>query len=136
MDRLNHEQLWAPWRLGYIQGDRGASAERTAELLPGADPACFICRAVVDTDDRANLVVARGRHTLAILNRYPYNNGHLMVASREHLGRLDQLAAEVHLETVETIARLIAIVERSMNADGFNVGLNLGHVAGAGVPGH
>jgi ATP adenylyltransferase len=133
---LNHEQLWAPWRLGYIQGERRTPADRPLDLLPGADPACFICRAAADTEDRANLVVERGRQTLVILNLYPYNNGHLLVACREHLGRLDQLTAEFHTEAVQTIARLIEVLERTMNAEGFNVGLNLGRVAGAGVPGH
>jgi ATP adenylyltransferase len=133
---LSHEQLWAPWRLRYIQGERGAAPDRPLELLPGADRSCFICRSVADSNDRANLVVDRGRYTLAILNRYPYNNGHLLVAGREHRARLDQLAAEVHLEAVRTIARLVTVLERTLRAEGFNVGLNLGTVAGAGVPGH
>jgi ATP adenylyltransferase len=133
---LSHEQLWAPWRLPYIQGDRRAQPEQDLELLPGGDRSCFICRSVADTADRANLVVERGRHTLVILNRYPYNNGHLLVAGREHLGRLDELAAEVHLEAVQTIARVVAVMEQTLNAEGFNVGLNLGRAAGAGVPGH
>jgi len=133
---LNHEQLWAPWRLGYIQSERGTPADRPPELLPGGDATCFICRAVADTADRSNLVVERGRQSLVILNRYPYNNGHLLVAGREHLGRLDQLTAEFHTEAIQTIARLIAVLERAMKAEGFNVGLNLGRVAGAGVPGH
>jgi ATP adenylyltransferase len=133
---LNHEQLWAPWRLGYIQGDRGAAAEGQLNFLPGADPGCFLCRAAADTADRDNLVVERGRRSLVILNRYPYNNGHLLVACLEHRGRFDELDAEVHAEIFEMIARLISLLERSMNAEGFNVGLNLGRVAGAGVPGH
>jgi ATP adenylyltransferase len=133
---LNHERLWAPWRLGYIQGVRDAPADPPLEFLPGADPGCFICRAAADTADRDNLVVERGRQTLVILNRYPYNNGHLLVACREHVGQLDQLDDQVHLEAVQTITRLIRVVQRAMNAEGFNVGLNLGRVAGAGVPGH
>lgn len=135
MPRLNHERLWAPWRLGYIQGERPAPAKDLA-LPAGADPACFLCRGAADRADRENLVVYRGRFSLAILNRYPYNNGHVLVAPREHLPRLDQLSAETHAEMIETISKLVAAIERTMNAAGFNVGLNLGRAAGAGVPGH
>lgn len=134
---MNHEQLWAPWRLGYVKGDRAAAGEaENLAFLDGADPACFLCRAVADARDRENLVVARGRETIAVLNRYPYNNGHLLVACQRHLGGLDELPPQANLEAIETIARLTTLVKRLMNADGFNVGLNLGKVAGAGVPGH
>lgn len=134
---LRYEQLWAPWRLGYIKGQRPASDSLPYVKLPeGADPDCFLCRAGAGTADRENLVVARGEHTLVILNRFPYNNGHLLVASRRHCGRLEQLSDAVHLEAARTIARMVQVLEQSMNADGFNVGLNLGRVAGAGVPGH
>jgi ATP adenylyltransferase len=132
---LNHEQLWAPWRLGYVKGERPAPANILA-LPPGADPACFLCRDVADAADRENLVVYRGRHSLAILNRYPYNNGHMLVAPREHLARLDQLSAETHAEAIAMISKLVTVIEQTMNAEGFNVGLNLGRAAGAGVPGH
>lgn len=132
---MNHEQLWAPWRLGYVKGDRPV-AERPVALPPGADAGCFMCRSAADTSDRENLVVYRGRHALAILNRYPYNNGHVLVAPREHLARLDQLPAETHAEISAMITEIVRIIERTMNAQGFNIGLNLGHVAGAGVPGH
>jgi len=132
---LNHEQLWAPWRLGYVKGDRPV-AERPVALPPGADPGCFMCRSVADTSDRENLVVYRGRHAVAILNRYPYNNGHVLVAPREHLARLDQLPPETHAEMSAIISESVRIIERTMNAEGFNIGLNLGRMAGAGVPGH
>ena len=133
--RLNHEQLWAPWRLGYIKGERPIDAKPLA-LLPGGDPSCFMCRAAADSTDRDNLVVFRGRHTLAILNRYPYNNGHLLVAPQLHQARLDQLARETHAEAMQILSASVGVIERAMNAEGFNIGLNLGRVAGAGVPGH
>ena len=83
---MSHDRLWAPWRLGYIQGtEPPAAAEREIAWLPGAEPNCFLCRGAADRDDRANLVVARGEHTLVVLNRYPYNNGHLLVAPLVHL---------------------------------------------------
>jgi ATP adenylyltransferase len=134
---LSHEQLWAPWRLGYIKGDKAESeaAPRHA-LLPGGDPACFLCRAVTDDRDRENLVVLRTSHTVTMLNRYPYNNGHLLVAPLGHQARMDELTEPTHLDAMKVVTRLIGLLERLMNSEGFNVGLNLGRVAGAGVPGH
>jgi ATP adenylyltransferase len=91
---VRYEQLWAPWRLGYIQGDDSAPAASQAEpvWLPAADHNCFICRdAATPADDRRNFVVARGSKSIVILNRYPYNNGHLLVAPLTHKARLDQL---------------------------------------------
>ena len=73
---------------------------------------------------------------MVVLNRYPYGSGHLLVAPRLHKGRLDELTDDEHLEAVQTLARLTSVMERLMTCDGFNVGLNLGKVAGAGVPGH
>ncbi len=134
---MAHDRLWAPWRLGYIQA--GAAAERAPREIPwlaGADQNCFLCRAAADSDDRANLVVARGRHTFVVLNRFPYNNGHLMVCPLEHRAALDQVTAEMQAELSGTITRLVGVLSRAMQAEGFNIGLNLGRAAGAGVPGH
>jgi ATP adenylyltransferase len=135
---LSTDRLWAPWRLGYIQGKDPAAtdAARDVAWLPGADPKCFLCLAAADNDERANLVVARGDHTIVMLNRYPYNNGHLLVAPRLHLPTLDKLAPELQLELMQTITRYVDLLAQRMNAEGFNIGLNLGRVAGAGVPGH
>jgi len=135
---LNFEQLWAPWRLSYIKQDRDVEAPSRAPLafLPGADPNCFLCRATVDAADRENLVVHRGERSITILNRYPYNNGHLLVAPKSHHAELGALEAADHLEIMEVIARMIETLRHTTNPDGFNVGLNLGRVAGAGLPGH
>ena len=134
---MNREQLWAPWRLGYVKGERAAERETTdLPFLPDADPGCFICRAVADTHDRENLVVSRGLETVVILNRYPYNNGHLLVACQRHLGWLHELPSQTTLEVMETVTQMTTLLSRLMNPHGFNIGLNLGKVAGAGVPGH
>jgi ATP adenylyltransferase len=82
------------------------------------------------------LVVHRSERTIAVLNRYPYNNGHMLVAPRSHRGRLDELSAEEQLGLAATIAHMVGLLEQVLRADGFNVGLNLGRVAGAGLPGH
>lgn len=135
---LKHEQLWAPWRLAYITGEIDKKKPVTADLplLPGADPQCFICRAVADANDRQNLLVQRGANIVTVLNRYPYNNGHLLVAPRLHKGRLDELTTDEQAETMAAITRLVGLLSQELNAEGFNVGLNLGRVAGAGLPGH
>lgn len=132
------DRLWAPWRLAYIKGDvdEPQPAPKPLHLLPGADPECFICRAVADDADRENLLVERGAEAVVILNRFPYNNGHLLVAPKLHQGELGQLADSQHLECAQLLARYVDKLRRLLNAEGFNVGLNLGRLAGAGVPGH
>ena len=135
---MNQQQLWAPWRLGYIKGDEAPPAVPTAEpqWLPRADPGCFICRAIAENRDRDNLLVHRGAEAVAILNRYPYNNGHLLIAPRLHKGRLDELTPAEQLAGQQLITRFVELLERLINAEGFNIGLNLGRLAGAGLPGH
>jgi ATP adenylyltransferase len=134
---LNNEQLWAPWRLGYIKGNEPPAAPADSlAWLPGAERDCFLCRDAVENSDRHNLVVQRGPRTMTVLNRYPYNNGHLLVAPLRHVGRLPDLSADEHLECMQSVTRLVTVLEQTIQAEGFNVGLNLGRVAGAGVPGH
>ena len=136
---MSNEQLWAPWRLEYIAGGKekeGVQPCGPRDLLPGGDKECFLCRAMPAGDDRQRLVVERGEHTTVLLNRYPYNNGHLLIAPMRHLARLDELGREVELELSQTITRMVGVLERVMHPQGFNIGLNLGHAAGAGVPGH
>ncbi len=121
------EQLWAPWRLAYVAPDRDA---------PPKDDGCFICRGLAASDDRRNLIVLRTPRGVVLLNRYPYNAGHLLIAPRAHKGRLDELDAEETLEVMEALRRMVGVLEGLMHPDGYNVGLNLGGAAGAGLPGH
>jgi ATP adenylyltransferase len=131
------EQLWAPWRLAYIQGEEaGTQSKKPLSLLPGGDAECFICRAIADDDDRGNLVVAREAESVVLLNRYPYNNGHLLIAPLRHKPGFEDLSDAEHLACGKTIGQMIGRLARLMRPDGFNVGLNLGRVAGAGLPGH
>ncbi len=133
---MTYEQLWAPWRLAYIQGDKPEIEPERLEFLPGADPDCFLCQGASSTRDRQRLVVFRSRNSLTILNRYPYNNGHLLVCPKLHRARLDQLTPDEHLDLSQCLGRMVALLEKTLKAEGFNIGLNLGHVAGAGLPGH
>jgi ATP adenylyltransferase len=120
------DHLWAPWRLSYVA---------TAKAPTTEDP-CFICRGLAGDDDRTNLIALRTPGSVVVLNRFPYNNGHLLVAPRAHKGRLDELTPDELLETMETLRRMVRVLDGLMRPDGYNVGLNLGHAAGAGLPGH
>ena len=134
---MSREQLWAPWRIGYIAGQaRDDDPQPELSWLAGASPECFLCRAAVEPDPRRTLTAWRGPAAMVVLNRYPYANGHLLIAPQLHKARLDQLSSDEHLEIMQAISRLTSTLERLMNCDGFNIGLNLGKVAGAGVPGH
>ena len=136
---MSMDRIWAPWRLAYVQGETegGEAPAEACSYLPGADPECFLCQAVADTThDRGRLVVARNRHCLTVLNRYPYNNGHLLVAPCAHRARLEELAPEEHAAMMQELTRWVGVLERLLKADGINVGLNLGRAAGAGLPGH
>lgn len=121
------DQLWAPWRMAYITKSAAA---------PAKDDGCFICRGLAEANDRQNLIVRRDPQSVVVLNRFPYNNGHVLVAPTAHMGRLDELTTEVVLELQTTLSQLVTVYERLMKPEGFNVGLNLGRVAGAGLPGH
>jgi ATP adenylyltransferase len=123
------DHLWAPWRLAYV-------APQPQPNPPPTGEDCFLCRGLAETNDRQNLIVLRTARSVVVLNRYPYNNGHLLVAPLAHKGRLDELTSEELLETGETLRRMVAVLEALIRPDGFNVGLNLGRVAGAGLPGH
>jgi ATP adenylyltransferase len=118
------DRLWAPWRLDY------AAAPKSP-----ADDGCFVCRAA-EANDGAHLVVSRTDLAVTILNRYPYNNGHLLVCPRAHKADPHELTDAETLELQRTMERLMAALRRTIRPDGFNVGLNLGRAAGAGVPGH
>ena len=124
------DHLWAPWRLSYV-----AAAKPVAPPTPGAAD-CFLCRGVADSADRANLIVRRTPLSVVVLNKFPYNNGHLLVAPLAHKARLDELTADELLDQQLTLRTMCAALERLMSPEGFNVGLNLGAAAGAGLPGH
>jgi ATP adenylyltransferase len=140
---MNFERLWAPWRLEYVSGSESDSGPQPdpIEWFAGANRVCFLCRAAADYGDatevdRRLLVADRRQHTLVVLNRYPYNNGHVLVAPRRHVGELSDLTREEHIECMERLGRLTHVYRELLQAEGFNVGLNLGRVAGAGLPGH
>ena len=112
--------LWAPWRLDYIK-----STDR--------DEDCFLCRYrdADPSEDAHNLVIGRGERTICLLNRFPYNNGHLLVAPLEHVGDLEDVSVDVLAECMSELKRWTGRLRERMSPDGFNIGLNVGQVAGA-----
>jgi ATP adenylyltransferase len=120
------EQLWAPWRLAYV-----ANARPT-----GGEERCFLCAGLAASDDRTNLIALRLPLSAVVLNRFPYNNGHLLIAPRAHKGRLTDLTDDELLELQHALQRLVLVLDDVLRPDGYNIGLNLGRVAGAGLPGH
>jgi ATP adenylyltransferase len=120
------DHLWAPWRLSYV----------AAAKAPAADDPCFICKGLSEEDDRRNLIPLRTPLSVVVLNRFPYNNGHLLVAPRAHKASLHDLSPDEILDTQETLRRMVKLLDRLMHPEGYNIGVNLGHAAGAGLPGH
>ena len=97
---------------------------------------CFLCKASKDQRDDVNLVVHRGNRCFVILNRYPYNNGHIMVAPYKHTGKISDLDDDELMEMMQLLKLSIEVLEKEYRPDGFNVGLNLGRAAGAGLEDH
>jgi ATP adenylyltransferase len=117
-------RLWAPWRYPYLR-----HAGRTS--------GCIFCFAALDdAARRARLVLHVGRHAFVMLNAYPYNNGHVMVAPRRHLASPEMLKRGELTELNELVTRSIVLLRKGLSPDGFNIGANLGRIAGAGFADH
>jgi len=125
---MENRSLSAPWRMEYI---------RTLENPDG--DACFIClaaAAATDEERRKRLVLWCSEQCVAMINRYPYANGHLLVAPRAHKAELELLSDAEHLDMQKQTTAAVALLKRTVSAQGFNLGINVGRCAGAGLPGH
>ena len=116
------KNLWAPWRKEFI--------------LSKKEENCFFCEAIKDNQDRKNLVLYRGKECFCILNKYPYNNGHLMIAPKMHKDDLSKLNDSEMLELLTLSRDVKNILAKKLKPEGFNLGINFGKVAGAGVEDH
>ena len=105
------ERLWAPWRMDYILGEK--------------DKGCVFCTAAKEKEDQKNLIVARGKHCFVILNKYPYNNGHLMVTPYRHVSDLIELEEPELLELMKLTQQATKVMKKTMYAGGFNVGIRI-----------
>ncbi|MDA7978440.1 MAG: HIT domain-containing protein [Pirellulales bacterium] len=139
---MANERIWAPWRLSYVKGEATGDPPvelEAGQLLPGGVADCFLCCAAADDSKagaRARHIVQKTELAVCVLNRYPYNNGHLLVSPRRHVALLQDLTADETVELQRLLCGWVRIYEQHLNAEGFNIGLNLGSAAGAGVPGH
>ena len=123
-DRIRN--IWAPWRMEYIES-----------LDAAGESGCFLCDSFGDCDgDEGNLVLWRGRRCLTVLNRFPYTGGHALVAPNEHVPDMAALDGAAMLEMMEMVRDLQSVMTEALGAQGFNVGINVGRCAGAGLPGH
>jgi ATP adenylyltransferase len=116
------QRLWAPWRLDYIRGPKPEE--------------CIFCTKPAEGDDEAALIVARGERCFVMLNAFPYNSGHLMVAPFEHVPSIEDLDETVLLELMRVTGRSLEALRAVYGPEGFNMGINQGKVAGAGVEDH
>ena len=116
------EHLWAPWRMEYILGKK--------------EPGCIFCPDTRQGTDEDNLILFKGRLTMVMMNKYPYNNGHLLVSPLRHVSCLDNLKIEELTDLMLKIKASLQFIKEEMHPDGFNVGLNIGETAGAGMAEH
>jgi ATP adenylyltransferase len=114
--------IWAPWRIAYITGKKSAG--------------CFLCAYPAEDKDPENYLLYRGARNFIILNRYPYNPGHLLVAPYRHIGNLEELTAAERNEHFNLVSRCVRVLKEALNPGGLNIGANIGKVAGAGVEDH
>lgn len=117
------DKLWAPWRIKYLKG-------------PKKIKACLFCRVSKEFSDRKNLILVRSRHVFSMLNKYPYNNGHFMVSPYRHIKDISQFSDEEILDLFSTLNKMQALIKQELKPDGFNIGINIGRVSGAGIPNH
>ncbi|MDQ3936485.1 MAG: HIT domain-containing protein [Actinomycetota bacterium] len=119
---MSGDRLWAPWRLEYIKGPKPNE--------------CIFCAKPEIGDDRAAHIVRRGEHCFAMLNAFPYNNGHLMISPFAHVPSIEDLGADAVVELMTMAQTALATLREVYGPEGFNLGINQGKVAGAGVEGH
>jgi len=125
---MSNNPLYAPWRMDYIRS-----------IVKGDDGGCFICdaaRAATPEDRRARLVLWTSAHSVVLVNRYPYTNGHLLVAPKAHKADFEELTPDELADLGVQTTAVIRLLKDAMSPQGFNVGVNLGRCAGAGLPGH
>lgn len=114
--------LWAPWRMEYILGEK--------------ESGCIFCTRINQDSDKENLILLRGGNNFVIMNKYPYNNGHLMVVPNRHTSEFDSLSDPEKLEMMNLVSKSMNVLKKTVNPDGFNVGMNIGKIAGAGIDDH
>jgi len=114
--------LWAPWRMDYILGEE--------------QKGCIFCKKPLERKDDINLILHQGRHSFVMMNKFPYNSGHVMVIPKRHCPDLEQLNDQEFQDLLSLLRTTIRILKEKLHPDGFNIGMNIGKVGGAGVDEH
>jgi ATP adenylyltransferase len=117
------DRLWAPWRMKYI-------------LSSQKNVGCILCDEVKKNDDRKNYILFRGQYSFVIMNLYPYNNGHLLIVPYTHESEVDRLPEAELADLMKTTQASLKILKQVLHPEGFNIGINIGKSAGAGIPEH
>ena len=121
------KNLWSPWRSKYIESFKDEQSNGN----------CIFCEAVdKDINDKDNLLVHKSKNTIVVLNLYPYNNGHLLIVPKRHLGKIEQLSTEESHEMMDEIILAEKVLQKNYSPQGFNIGANLGRAGGAGIEEH
>lgn len=118
------QQLYTPWRMAYIKGEKKAVS------------GCVFCNKADSQTDAQDLIIARSTHVYVVMNLYPYNTGHLMVVPYEHIHSQEQMTPEALTDLMLTVNHALAALRRAYNPAAFNLGVNLGEAAGAGIAAH
>jgi len=118
------DMLWAPWRVKYIMN------------LKKKSKGCVFCQIIRQNKDRKNYIIARTRYSFAVLNIYPYNNGHILIIPHRHVNDLSKLSSDEKMDLLSLMESTQKLLDKTLKPKGYNIGLNLGRIAGAGFPGH
>ena len=132
--------LFAPWRMEYIRTlEKSGNPSTSTSTPPAPDDGCFICAAAKATSDderRRRYVLWQTDLTVVLMNLFPYNNGHLLIAPAAHKADMEELTREELTDLEIQTTECVRLLKRAVSAQGFNIGINLGKCAGAGLPGH
>ena len=115
-------RIWAPWRIKYITSEK--------------EKVCIFCKAYKEKKDKKNLVILRSDYSFVLFNKFPYNNGHLLIAPYRHIANLEELK-DLEISDIHSIlTKMLSVLKKTIKPDGFNIGINLGKVSGAGIEEH
>ncbi len=119
---MDDKILWAPWRAEFIMSKK--------------EKGCIFCKRLKMKDSLKNLIVHRGEKTFVILNKFPYNSGHALIVPNRHVGQIEKLTQQESIEFFEMTRKTVAVIKKALNPGSLNLGMNLGRISGAGIPGH
>ena len=119
---MDDKILWAPWRAKFILGKK--------------ETGCIFCKRLKMKDSVKNLIVYRSEKTFVILNKFPYNSGHTLIVPKRHVGQIEKLTVEESREFFELTQKTVSVIKKALKPSSLNLGMNLGRVSGAGIPGH